>query len=346
MAEFDNDINRVSNILQNEIVGYVKAQALIIAAKYKIHHYLSSTPIDIEIFSQKLGFNPLATLRFLRLLEIYKLVKIIEESKVVATIYTQQLENLSSEHYFKGYIAFEEFLHSLKNHTECWSKKFNEKFYDYLAQHPDVSSNLATYCEKTGKDWIPSILSLTDFSAYRKIIDVGGGNGYLLSLILDTYPSHHGIVFDLPNMLKEAKEFITTLDHNIQKRIQLVSGSFFDKINETADAFLLCRIFLNWSDLDSKKILKVLSSAMTPTSKIIIFDFIMPSIDHPHYARAVMHDLNLLGILGSTIRNRKAWEKLLYESDFDIEYFNVTECNIDHEPNVPFCVIIGKPRHI
>lgn len=69
-------------------------------------------------------------------------------------------------------------------------------------------------------------------------------------------------------------------------------------------------------------------------------DFILPDKNHPHYERALLHDLNLFAIFGGSIRNKRDWENLIAESGLTIKKFKVTTNNIDHEPNVPLCSIL------
>lgn len=42
------------------------------------------------------------------------------------------------------------------------------------------------------------MLEAYDFSIFRSIVDVGGGNGQLLAAILNRHPLIQGILFDLP----------------------------------------------------------------------------------------------------------------------------------------------------
>lgn len=342
MPKFNETINRKMNVLQNEIVGYVKSQVLMLAIKYNIHRLVSNVPISIETLSHQLGFNSSATLRFLRLLEWYELVTITDDTMVIETPYTSELDSLSSVFYIKGYLAFEEFEHSLKSNKECWSSKFGDPFYTFVQSQPEIVSALANYLEKTGRDWLPSTLELSDFSQFKHIIDVGGGNGHFLSLILDRYPTHTGTILELSEMINEAKHYLSSLKNNTQNRISFFEGNFLKNIPLQADAFLFCRIFLNWSDHDSVKILKNASNAMDSESRIIIVDFVTPEKNHPHYERALLHDLNLLAVFGGSIRNKKQWRELLSSANIHIESFNITGCNISNEPNVPLGVIIGK----
>ena len=44
-----------------------------------------------------------------------------------------------------------------------------------------------------------------DFRSIRKLVDVGGGHGRLLSMILTAHPKMRGVLFDLPQPSKAGK---------------------------------------------------------------------------------------------------------------------------------------------
>jgi len=47
----------------------------------------------------------------------------------------------------------------------------------------------------------PAIVDGYDFCGFRKIVDVGGGHGALLALILDRCPQSVGVLFDAPEVV-------------------------------------------------------------------------------------------------------------------------------------------------
>jgi 16S rRNA G1207 methylase RsmC len=50
-----------------------------------------------------------------------------------------------------------------------------------------------------------TISFMYDFSKFNTIMDIGGGQGMLLSTILKNNPQLQGILFDLPNAIESAK---------------------------------------------------------------------------------------------------------------------------------------------
>jgi len=53
-----------------------------------------------------------------------------------------------------------------------------------------------------------AVTAVYDFSTFRTVVDVGGGNGSLLAGILRANPSLRGIVFEQPPVAARAKEHV------------------------------------------------------------------------------------------------------------------------------------------
>ena len=46
------------------------------------------------------------------------------------------------------------------------------------------------------------VVDAYEFRSIRKLVDVGGGHGRLISMILTAYPKMRGVLFDLPHALR------------------------------------------------------------------------------------------------------------------------------------------------
>lgn len=47
----------------------------------------------------------------------------------------------------------------------------------------------------------------TGFDGLRSVVDVGGGTGAVINMIVSKYPTIKGINFDLPHVIKEAPSY-------------------------------------------------------------------------------------------------------------------------------------------
>ena len=69
----------------------------------------------------------------------------------------------------------------------------------------------------------PSVATTYDFSATGTLVDVGGGHGQLLASILQTHPTLHGVLFDLPHVVKGAPSLLA----GVSERCEIVGGDVF-----------------------------------------------------------------------------------------------------------------------
>ena len=83
-----------------------------------------------------------------------------------------------------------------------------------------------------------------DFSKFSSVTDVAGGQGSLLSSIMNEYKNISGVLFDQETVLTD--EVRQSLHKKFGNRIELTSGSFFEPILPTTDVYVLkvCACFL------------------------------------------------------------------------------------------------------
>ena len=155
-----------------------------------------------------------------------------------------------------------------------------------------------------------------DFSAMREVIDVGGGDGRLLTGILRAYPSLQGTVFDLPRLAERATRQIA--DAGLADRYRFVVGDFFEAIPEGFDAYLLKHVIHDWDDADAVRILENCRQAMGPQAKLLIVEGMYPPrIDSSPPSRgAAANDVNMLVCTGGRQRSEAEFRDLYAAAGF------------------------------
>lgn len=150
-----------------------------------------------------------------------------------------------------------------------------------------------------------------DFSAACYLVDVGGGYGELLKNVLEAYPDHRGVLFDLPAAVEGAK--LRLAMEEVASRIEFVAGDFFNAVPPGGDVYLLKSILHNWSDERAVIILNACRRAMRSDSKLVMIERVAPSRMRPSSrARAVSRtDLNMLLGFGGRERTTADMSRLL-----------------------------------
>lgn len=119
-----------------------------------------------------------------------------------------------------------------------------------------------------------------DFSGCKKILDLGGGSGAASIALCDKFPQLESIVFDLPDNIFVAEEFIRR--SGLQKRIETIGGDFKkDKLPKNFDAVLLAN-FMSVAEAEANKNLLRRIYKQLPAGGVIILSGWI--IDNSHLA--------------------------------------------------------------
>ncbi|MEH1017221.1 methyltransferase, partial [Micromonospora sp. CPCC 206060] len=149
------------------------------------------------------------------------------------------------------------------------------------------------------------------------VVDVGGGNGTLISAILKSSPESRGIVFDSPTGVEKAAQVLA--DEGVADRCDVHSGDFFVEVPRGGDAYVMKSIIHDWSDEQSMVILRNCREAVPADGRLLIIDPVLPpppvteSLASPF---AYLNDLAMLVKLGGKERTEAEYEALLSAAGF------------------------------
>jgi hypothetical protein len=157
-----------------------------------------------------------------------------------------------------------------------------------------------------------------DFSSFRTLVDVGGGNGALLIGILSANPNLSGIVFDLAQATEKARAKIA--DAGLQSRCEALGGDFFKEVPSGADGYIIKHVVHDWNDGRATAILRNIHRAMPPHGKLLIAEGIYPPrVDQSDIARgAAANDVNMLVCTGGRQRSEAEFRSLLTGAGFNL----------------------------
>ncbi|KAL3650602.1 Caffeic acid 3-O-methyltransferase [Castilleja foliolosa] len=147
------------------------------------------------------------------------------------------------------------------------------------------------------------------FEGLKSIIDVGGGVGASIKMILSKYPSIKGINYDLPHVIRDAPPY-PGLEH--------VSGDMFSSV-PSGDAIFMKWICHDWSDAHCLKILKNCHEALPENGKVIIADRILSEIPNTELTTSLGFTVDVMMLAfnpGGKERTEKEFHFLAKESGF------------------------------
>jgi O-methyltransferase domain/DprA winged helix domain len=189
--------------------------------------------------------------------------------------------------------------------TPSFPVLFGSDFWSWLAEHPDERATFDLAMEQ-GKDGRGDRLGALEWRGDETVVDVGGGNGSLLVGLLAERPGLRGIVFDLPETVRDEDAFPANLE--------FVEGSFFDSVPR-GDVYILSTILHDWDDERAAAILRTIRAAAPPDARLLVIDAVVPPGNEPGGGKWL--DLLMLALLGGRERDEDQWRALLHEGGFE-----------------------------
>jgi hypothetical protein len=83
---------------------------------------------------------------------------------------------------------------------------FGMGWWDWLNANPNELATFGEAMKANSQNSMCGVLEKCDFRNAKKIADLGGGFGHLVIALLEKYPSLHGILVDLPELIPVARE--------------------------------------------------------------------------------------------------------------------------------------------
>lgn len=119
------------------------------------------------------------------------------------------------------------------------------------------------------------VLRVRDFSAVTHVVDVGGGWGEMLAVLLSHHPQMRGTLLDLPGAIAGAAAHLARA--GVAGRCQLIAGSFLDAVPAGADLYLLKSVLHSWDDAHCRRILGNCRRAMADGATLVLVERVMPA---------------------------------------------------------------------
>jgi hypothetical protein len=182
---------------------------------------------------------------------------------------------------------------------------FGDEFWLWLRNHPEERALFDRAMEQGWQGRIER-LDAAGFRGGETVVDVGGGNGSLLRALLERHPELRGVVFDLPETVRDETSF--------GERLRFEEGSFFDRV-PSGDVFVLSTILHDWPDDDARRILETVRAAAAPESRLVLIEAVIRPGNDP--AGAKWLDLLMLVIAGGRERTEEEWRALLESAGWE-----------------------------
>ncbi|XP_077248345.1 caffeic acid 3-O-methyltransferase-like isoform X1 [Tasmannia lanceolata] len=154
------------------------------------------------------------------------------------------------------------------------------------------------------------------FEELKVLVDVGGGVGTTLNMIVSKYPHIKGINFDLPHVVADAPP---SSGYDMVAGVEHVGGDMFVSVPSGGEAIFMKWILHDWSDDHCLKLLKNCYKALPESGKVIIAEWIIPATQATNRATNNVFHMDMLMLAynpGGKERTEKEFEALAKEAGF------------------------------
>jgi SAM-dependent methyltransferase len=303
------------------ITGYWLSQAVGVVAKLGVADHISNGPNTCDELARSVGADSSALYRVLRLLSSVGVFTQVAPRSFGLTALGETLRSDAP-----GSVRNFAITETAPGHWQPWGRleesvrtgkpaahaALGMELFEWYAQNPDEAGFFNAAMGNLSALAAGELVRVFDFSAFCKVVDVGGAHGVLLSSILHASPTTRGVLFDLPHVIATAGERIKAL--GLSDRCDLISGDFFEAVPDGGDLHLLKQIIHDWDDERTTRLLKNCHRALAPQGTLLLVEMVVPPNNEPSPAQAM--DLNMLVLLGGRERTEEEYKYLLTEVGF------------------------------
>ncbi len=190
--------------------------------------------------------------------------------------------------------------------------------FDYIEQNPEFGAAFHQWMTGSSIQVAQAITTAYDFTPYRSVCDIGGGQGLLLKSIVLANPHLRGILYDQEHVLRD--HVLTDLDG----RVQIQAGNFFERV-PAAGLLLMKRILHDWNDEQCQVILGNCRQVMQPEARLLIIEKVLtPPLD----ITDAYYDLHMQLVQGGKERTEAEFGSLLQDAGLQLRRVIPTDSNM------------------
>ncbi|HEY9687109.1 MAG TPA: methyltransferase [Coleofasciculaceae cyanobacterium] len=298
--------------------GYWITQMIHAVAKFQIPDLLASGPKTSQELAETVGADPRYLFRVLRALAGLGIFTQDEHDRFGLTAMSTLLQKSipgsawgvaimnGEEHYATWGRLYE----TLQKGDRPFEALYSKNWFEYLEEHPDSAEafNHAMTCYSASLH--DSVIPAYDFSQFKKIVDIGGGHGRMLTQILQANPALSGLLYDLPSVIAGAKAPIAK--SGVAERLEAEDGDFFESVPAGCDAYIMAHIIHDWDDEHSLKILRNIHQAMADNGKLLLVEHVIPEGAAPGFGKLL--DINMMMMTVGGMERTEAEYRALFDA--------------------------------
>jgi hypothetical protein len=299
--------------------GYQLSQALYVAAKLDVADVLAPEPLTTEAIADAVGARASQLRRVLRALVAAGVFCELEDGRfacndAAAALRTEapgRMRDVVVNFGEEMYRSFGELLHTVRTGETAFDSLYGAPLFEYYAENPETEASAAARMLARTLPAAREFASSDVLNGARRLVDVGGGTGALVSEVLRHHPDMAGVLLERPGMLELATEYLA--EQGVADRCELAEGDFFSAVPAGGDVYVLKSILHDWDDDRCVAILRNCRAAMDDAARLVIIELILPErmTQSAPMLSAALLDLIMLAYAGGRERTEAEFTQLL-----------------------------------
>jgi hypothetical protein len=297
--------------------NFVSRLAVEIGATIGVIDQIIAGVTGLHELASECGVHPDALKRLLRLLEARGLVNMTGAELVQVTAAGELLADSNPfswrarlDHEGMGRrmdeAVFHGLLSSIRTGQAAYEQVHGLPFWEDVKAR-GLTGSFQDHMRSHVADVAPEVAALPEIAGAKTVVDVCGGDGGLLHVLLDRHPHLRGSLLELPEAASMARARFN--DSGLGSRVSVWAGDVFSNVPGTHDVCLLCRVLHDWSDEQAVRILETCIAATTSRGRLIV-------IERPRDGslEGLESDLRMLVFFGGRERSRDEWFGIFAEA--------------------------------
>lgn len=306
------------------LYGALATQMISVAAELGIADLLAQGPLPVDDLAAAVGANPGALFRLLRALASLGVFSETGPRTFGLTPLGQTLRTgvdgsmrwLAQEVGGRTrLLAYSELTYSVRTGKPAFDRAHGTSMWAYLQAHPDEVALFGRAMGNLASEAHSAVFGSYDLSGARRLVDVGGGEGYLIAELLPHYPDMKAVLFDEPHVAGRATAVLAAA--GVGDRAEIATGNIFDAVPAGGDVYVLSSILFSYLDSEAITILRNIREVMDPAGRILVLEPIIPDGDVPHPGKLL--DVCQLALHRGGVRSRQQFDELFTTAGLRLE---------------------------
>jgi demethylspheroidene O-methyltransferase len=336
--------------------GFISTVTLMGAIEIGLFDALAAKPYQLEALTQQLNVPKGHLTQLLAMLKRLSLVEIKSKEWTLQTSARRFFTPTAPEFepYFWTRLAMTRLF--LQKYMTGWADIIRgQREFDELQWPPrnEQESRDFEYIMTAEAPYIVAqIKPLIQKKPTKRLLDVGGGNGTIASLLASQQSDLQVDVLNLPHVAPLITE--TAKKFNVAERVKAVEIDFLEEpFPKDYDVILFSRVLVDWPDNVASKLLSKARQALNSTGRLIICEpmggptegtsrfwltFMTTVVNAPAFARNPLKHIDLL--------NRNGFHHLQLHSNGFYESYGVIQANINPESDEEIAQILQPSKSV